>query len=174
MNVRKILLLLCFAPGATLQAQEIENRFPAQDSGRADVRYAWRPLRIAKWTTLLVSGGAAAYGFTQNRVADRDYEELERECEAQPLSCLKLPDSDVYANADMEARYQQILERDDRARLALLGGQIGIAAAVIMFIVDLPERITPEDIPYDPKPLRLGLRRDGSTQLGLHLSLPGF
>jgi hypothetical protein len=158
-------------PVANLQAQQVDDRFPAQDSGRADVRYALRPLRIAKWTTLLVSGGAAAYGFTQNRSADREYEELERECEAQPLACLKGPDNETYANGDLEARYQRILERDDRARLALLGGQIGIAASVILFIIDLPDRTTPEDIPYDPKPYRVGLRRDGSTELALSLRL---
>jgi hypothetical protein len=170
--VRKlVILLLCLAPLSELRAQQVDDRFPAQDSGRADVRYAFRPLRIAKWTTLLVSGGAAAYGFTENRTADRDYEQLERECEAQPLSCLKGPDGEAYANAEMEQRYQRIVERDDRARLALLGGQIGLAASVIMFIIDLPDRVTPEDIPYDPRPLRVGLRRDGSTELAFSLGL---
>ena len=164
-----IILLLCLAPLNALAAQQVDDRFPAQDSGRADVRYALRPLRIAKWTTLFVSAGAAAYGFTQNRTADRDYEQLERDCEAQPLSCLKGPDGETYANAELEQRYQRIVERDNRARVALLGGQIGLAATVIMFIIDLPDRVTPEDIPYDPKPLRVGLRSDGSTELALRL-----
>jgi hypothetical protein len=172
--VRKLLLLLCLLPGAGLQAQQVDDRFPAQDSGRADVRYPLRPLRIAKWTTLLVSGGAAAYGFTQNRTADREYEQLERECEAQPLTCLKGPDGETYANTELEARYQRILERDDRARLALLGGQIGIAASVVMFIIDLPKHTTPEDIPYDPKAYRVGLRRDGGTELAFRLRVRGF
>ena len=173
--MRKLMLLFCLLlPLSELRAQAIDNRFPAQDSGRADVRYPWRPLRIAKWTTALAAGGAAAYGFVQNRTADRDYEQLERECEAQPLACLKGPDGESYANAELEQRYQRIVERDDRARLALLGGQIGLAASVIMFIIDLPDRVTPEDIPYDPKPLRVSLRRGGSTELALHLALPGF
>lgn len=173
--MRKLLLVLALAaPIAPLQAQQTGDRFPAPDSGRAEVRYAWRPLRIAKWTTLLVSGGAAAYGFTQNRSADRDYEQLERECEAQPVACLKGPDGEAYANANMEARYQRIVERDDRARVALLGGQLGIAAAVVLFIVDLPDRVTPEDIPYQPKPYRINLRRDGSTELQLSLRVPGW
>ena len=173
--MRKLLLVLvCLTPLGTLQAQQTGDRFPAQDSGRADVRYAWRPLRVAKWTTLLISGGAAAYGFAQNRSADREYEQLERECEAQPVACLKGPDGEAYANAGMEARYQRIVDRDERARLALLGGQIGIAAAVIMFIVDLPDRISPEDIPYDPKPYRVNLRRDGRTELELSLPVRAF
>ncbi len=170
--MRGMILLLCFAPLATLQAQEVTDRFPAQDTGRVDARATFRPMRIAKWSTLLVSSGAAAYGFTQNRVADRDYEQLERECEADPIACLKVVGSEQYADALMEQRYQRIVERDDRARLALLGGQLGIAASVIMFIVDLPDRATPEDIPYDPKPLRFGLRSDGGTELSLRL--PAF
>ena len=173
--MRKLLLVLfCMLPVAPLGAQQTEDRFPAQESSRAEVRDGWRPLRIAKWTTLLVSGGAAAYGFAQNRTADRDYEQLERECEAQPVACLKGPDSEAYANAAMEERYQRIVDRDDRARLALLGGQIGIAAAVVMFIIDLPDRITPEDIPYEPKPYRVNLRRDGGTDLALSFSVRGF
>ena len=64
--------------------------------------------------------------------------------------------------------------RDDRARLALLGGQLGILASVVMFIIDLPDRETPEDIPYDPKPIRFGLRRDGGAELGVRLRFGGF
>jgi hypothetical protein len=156
------------------QAQEVTDRFPARDSGSVDVRYPLRPLRIAKWTTLVIAGGAAAYGFSQNRIADRDYEALERECEASPPACAKVAGSDVYADPQLEQRYQNILERDDRARLALLGGQLGILASVVMFIIDLPDRETPEDIPYDPKPIRFGLRGDGGTELGLSLRLGGF
>jgi hypothetical protein len=172
--MRGILLLLCCMPLATLDAQQVEERFPAQDSGRVETRATWRPMRIAKWTTLLVSTGAAAYGFTENRTADHDYEQLERECEANPFACLKAGNTDTYANAEMEQRYQRILERDDRAQLALLGGQIGLAASVIMFIIDLPDKIRPEDIPYDPKPLRVGLRRDGSTELAFRWTVAGF
>ena len=168
-----LLITFCLTPLAA-QAQEINDRFPAQDSGRVDVRYPWRPLRIAKWSMLLIASGAAAYGFSQNRIADREYEELERECEADPPSCLQVPGSDTYADPALEQRYQDILERDDRARLALLGGQLGILASVVMFIIDLPDRETPEDIPYDPKPIRFGLRRDGGAELGVRLRFGGF
>ncbi len=168
-----LLIAFCLTPLAA-QAQEINDRFPAQDSGRVDVRYAWRPLRIAKWSTLLIAGGAAAYGFSQNRVADREYEDLEKECDANPAACLKVPGDDAYADPALEQRYQKIVDRDDRARLALLGGQLGILASVVMFIIDLPDRETPEDIPYDPKPLRVGLRRDGGAELAIRLRVSGF
>jgi hypothetical protein len=84
---------------------------------------------------------------------------------------LKVAGSDTYANPELEQRYQRILQRDDHARLALLGGQLGIAAAVIMFIVDLPDQESPEDIPYDPRPIRFGLRSDGGAELTFALRL---
>lgn len=167
--VRALFVALLLITPLAAQAQEIEDRFPAADSGRVDVRYAWRPLRIAKWSTLLVSGGAAAYGFSQNRIADDEYEQLERECAASPAACLKTSENGAYADPELEQRYQRILERDDRARLALLGGQLGILASVVMFIIDLPDREAAEDIRYDPKPIRFGLSRDGATEIGFHL-----
>lgn len=169
----RFLLTLVFFCSITssLEAQRRVERFD-QDTTRKDVRFAWR--RIAKWTTLLASAGAAGYGFTENRAADREYEELERICEGNPALCEKQPASEAYADAALEARYQRIVDRDDRARLALLAGQVGIAASVVLFILDLPDQSTPEDIPYDPKPLRVGLRRDGSATLEFRWLGPNF
>ena len=152
-----------------LHAQRASERFAGQDTVRGDGRATWRPLRVSKWATLLASAGAAGYGFSQNRAADRAYEELERECDAMPVACATTPGTEVYANAALEARYQRIVERDDNARLALLAGQVGVVASVVMFIMDLPKNTTPEDIPYEPKPLRVGLR-SGRTNLAYHFS----
>jgi hypothetical protein len=170
MSMRTFLSLtvLLVLPGAQAYAQRAENAFQLQDTTR-EIRSDWRPLRIAKWTTFLASGAAAAYGFSQNRVADDEYLKLEMECEESPLSCFKLADTDQYADPAMEQRYQKILKRDEDARFALLAGQIGIAASVVMFIIDLPDRESPEDIPYDPKPVRVGLSRDGGALLQFHL-----
>jgi hypothetical protein len=123
---------------------------------------------VAKWSTLLVSTGAAAYGFNQNRVADREYEELEQICFGNPALCEREPGTDRYVDAAMESRYQEIVDRDDRARLALLAGQLGLIASIAMFIFDLPDKSTPEDIPYDPKPLRFELGRNGLAELQFH------
>lgn len=175
MNARTfaLLILLIITGAAGLQAQHHEPVFAPADTSEIDVRSPWRPMRIAKWTGALASTGAAAYGFTQNRRADRDYEQLELECQANPERCLKL-ENGQYADAAMEQRYQRIVQRDRRARTALLAGQIGLVASVIMFIIDLPDRETPEDIPYEPRPLRFNLRGDGSTEVSAQLRLPGF
>jgi hypothetical protein len=166
-------LLLVSATASSLQAQRRVATFEQDTTGR-DVRFAWRPLRIAKWTTVLVSAGAAGYGFSENRAADREYEELERICEGNPSLCEKNAGSDEYADAALEERYQRIVDRDDRARLALLAGQLGIAASVVLFILDLPDQSTPEDIPYDPKPLRFGLSRDGGVAIAFRWRGPNF
>jgi hypothetical protein len=157
--------------GRDVQAQWGGRTFE-QDT-TVDVRSGWRPMRIAKWTTLLVSGGAAAYGFVENRRADRAYEQLERECAAAPATCVML-DNGAYADPALEARYQRIVDRDRGARTALLAGQLGIAAGVILFIIDLPNRTAPEDIPYEPRPFRVGLRSDGSTELRAQIRVGGF
>lgn len=162
------LLLASLIPGSTLQAQRADNSLRTQDTTR-ELRSNWRPMRIVKWTALIASAGAAGYGFAQNRVADEDYERLEMECEEAPTSCAKVAGSDAYANPVLEQRYQRILKRDENARTALLAGQIGIAASVIMFIIDLPARESPEDIPYEPNPVRFGLSRDGRAQLEMRL-----
>ena len=170
MNVRWLLPLFCamVIPTATAHAQRMDNSLRMQDTTRT-IRSTWRPMRIVKWTALLASTGAAAYGFAENRVADREYNELELECAAAPVTCSKVNGGDAYANPALEERYQQILERDDNARFALLAGQVGIAASVIMFIIDLPEGENTEDIPYEPKPFRFGLGRDGRAEFGFRL-----
>ena len=58
------LMLFVFAfliPAAPLHAQRMDNSLRAQDTTRT-LRATWRPMRIVKWTSLLASGGAAAYG----------------------------------------------------------------------------------------------------------------
>lgn len=137
----------------------------AQDSARA-IEPSWSVKRVAKWGTLLASTGAVVYGFAENRSADREYEAIERLCEDSPAQCATAADTDRYLDAELEARYQSVLKRDDRAKVALVAGQVGLAASVLLFILDLPEGSSPDDIPYDPRPLQLGIRADR-----LHLGL---
>jgi hypothetical protein len=141
----------------------------AQDSGRV-VRDGWSAIRVVKWTTALASAGTVAYGFVQNRDADREYQEIELMCKNDITLCATKPGSDEYADPVLEARYNAVLERDERAQLALLAGQIGLAASVLLFIIDLPKGTTTNDIPYDPSPLRLGMRAE-QLELAVHLRI---
>lgn len=170
MNVKRLILtaLALAALAAPVSAQRAPLRIEtAQDTVRA-ARSGWSVMRVVKWSAALASAGAAAYGFMENRAADREYEDIERECEAAPTTCVTAVDGGVYSDPALEARYQNVLRRDDRAQVALLAGQIGLAASVLLFIMDLPEGATPDDIPYEPRPLRIGWHRD-QLQLGIML-----
>lgn len=128
-------------------------------------------LRVAKWSTLALTTGAAAYGFSANRMADADYASLEQSCQDQRLVCARRTGA-AYADADLERRYQNVLSMDNRARTALIASQVGVAATVVMFVIDLRHNRPPKDIPYKPRALELMPRSDGGLQLRLTLPLP--
>jgi hypothetical protein len=128
-------------------------------------------VRVSKWTTLGLSIGAAVYGFSENRSADREYEALERRCADDVVNCERRID-ERYADAEMERSYQQVRTRDARARTALLASQLGIAASVALFIYDLRDNRPPRDIPYEPRAVQLMPGNDGAVQLRLTLPLP--
>lgn len=153
-------LVLLLTYSAPAMAQHAEKRFESARDSVVSGRGAWTPIRVAKWSTLLASTSAAAYGFAQNRTADGDYQEIERLCLATSSSCDRTPGSDAYADVALETRYQAVVRRDDRAQVALLAGQVGLAASMLLFILDLPNGSGPKDIPYEPKPLRVGFTAD--------------
>ena len=151
--------VLVFSIASPAAAQRAQKRFAPADTTHS--AHAWTPLRITKWGTLALSTTAAVYGFTQNRKADREYGDIERLCDATPDSCTRTSEGGAYSDAALEERYQSVVQRDSRAKSALLAGQIGIVASVVLFVLDLPKSATPQDIPYEPRPLRVGLLADG-------------
>ena len=166
--------LVLLGTPAMLLGQQRDMRFALPEPAHASAQIDLRPMRIAKWATLVAAAGAAGYGFAENRRADREYADIERECEAAPALCSMDAATGSYTNVELEQRYQRVTDRDDRAKRALLAGQLGIAASVIMFIVDLPGTSTPDDIPYEPRPLRVGLGGDGRARVGVHLKTASF
>lgn len=154
-------LLLAQGPAAAQQAPEPAAR-----------ESSWSALRIAKWSTLALSAGAAVVGFTLNSSADDLYDDLERACVADPLVCASRTPGGAYSAQELESLYQRVLDRDSRARTALLASQIGVAASVVLFILDLRNARGPEDIIYEPRTLELSPRRDGGVELRLNLPAP--
>lgn len=120
---------------------------------------------VAKWITLGASAGLAAYGFDRNDAADELFRELETICESQPDRCFPLRADGTYADDELEAIFQEVRELDGRARIALIASQVGIAASVLLFILDLPEDDSPPDIPFDPP--RIGVGADGSAHVSV-------
>lgn len=131
-------------------------------------------LRVSKWTALAATAGAAAYGFTTNRTADSDYAKLEQLCVANRLNCARRT-GEAFADADLERRYQDVRTLDGRARTALVGSQVGVAATVVLFVMDLRHNRPARDIPYKPRTIDVVPRQDGGMQIRLSLPFtPGF
>lgn len=148
-------------------AMPIAAQQPAPDSMRAAAQRAGQRVsafvRVGKWITLGVAAGGAAYGFSESERADDLYAALERDCQADPDRC-RARDGDAYTDADLEARYQDVLRIDRRTRQALFVSQASLLTSAILFIIDLRADKPRPDIPYDPK-LRL-------SPAGLEVRLP--
>jgi hypothetical protein len=126
-----------------------------------------RPLRLAKWGAAAGTTGAAVAGFMIQRRADDRFEELERACEADVAACSARFEDGRYQDPGLEALYQDVLGLDRRARLALTTSQVGLATTVVLFILDLRERESPPNIPFEPG--RLSVRRGagGAVEVGV-------
>jgi hypothetical protein len=124
-----------------------------------------RLLRVAKWSVLAGSAGAAIWGFVQNERADRRFHELELQCEADPVRCRRRTSDGAYEDPVLEARFQEVRSLDRKSHLALLAGQVGLAGSVVLFLLDLGNVTPPPDIPYDPRVSVM----NGTTRLAFRL-----
>jgi hypothetical protein len=129
-----------------------------------------RPLRVAKWTTLIAAAASGIYGFVENARADDRFAELEQQCQARRAECRRRTADGAYEDAALEELYQRVRRHDRRAHRALLSGQIGVAASVGLFLLDLGNVRPPSDVPWVPGTVRLE-RGPGTVQLSLKLPL---
>lgn len=152
-------LLLGVAP-APLAAQRIQPIEPAAE--RESIA-----LEVAKWTSggLAVAAGVAAF-VLQDRASER-FADLEAFCSAEPDVCRQLNPDGSYADAATEARYQDI-RRDFRdARWTLIGAHALAVGTIVLFVLDLPQDPAPENIPYEPPALRVGIGRAGTLEASI-------
>ncbi|HUF49960.1 MAG TPA: hypothetical protein VMN60_03945 [Longimicrobiales bacterium] len=147
-----LMLIIELATAAPVAAQLADT--PAPDP--------WRPVRVAKWSTVGVAVGAALYGLANNQRADDAYEQLERLCQADRTRCASRTAGGPYTDLVLEAEYQRIRVLDRRARTGLVVGQAAVAASVVLFILDLRNERAPPNIPFEP---RVGAAEDGGLLL---------
>lgn len=126
-------------------------------------------LGLAKWGTLAVSAGASVYGFHVNSRADEEYREIEEICNREPARCQSRAPDGSFTDPDLEARYQGVLDKDGNARTALIMAQVGLAATVVLFILDLDGGEDPPDIPFDPPRISV---TPGGTEMTWTVELP--
>jgi len=111
-----------------------------------------------KWFTLGTSVALGAIGFRLHSQADDAFAELEQSCNADPDNCRDRNPDGSYRDQRLESLYGKVLDKDDQARLSLLGAHISFGASVVLFIVDFQKNSRPSDIPYDPEAERSALR----------------
>lgn len=109
---------------------------------------------LGKWVSLAGTIGVAALGFSAHDEADDRFAALEAFCAADTSRC-HVTDEGTYVDPEAEALFQEVLDNDRQARVYLVGSQIGLAATVTLFILDLRNGGGPENIPYDPETIRL-------------------
>ena len=172
MSMRFVLPVTMLLAGASPATAQDPSQAADTASAPAAQRGNWSVLRVAKWSTATAAAGTALYGFVNNQRADERFESLEQVCVIEPTRCSDRLPNGAYADAELEADYQEARSIDRRARTALIVGQIGVVASVVLFIADLRNADAPANIPYEPRTLDVSPARDGGISLRLNLRLP--
>ena len=146
------------ATAAPAQAQRVQTRFDDEPEGENVL------VEIGKWTSGGLAIAAGAWAFTMQHDAGDQYEALEAFCLESPGACADVNEDGEYNDPALESRYQDIREDYRNARWILIGAHVLAATSVVLFIVDLPRTSAPENVPYDPPGLRVGVRADGALE----------
>ena len=124
-------------------------------------------VEIAKWTAGGLALAAGAFAFAVQHDAEDRYQQLERFCQESPAVCRDLTPDGAYADPALEARWQDIRGDYRESRLLLIGAHALAATSVVLFIVDLPRDATPENVPYEPPALRVGVGAGGRIEAAI-------
>jgi hypothetical protein len=111
---------------------------------------------LAKWVSLAGTVAIGGLGFAAHNEADDLFERLETLCADDPARC-RLTSAGTYVDAEAEALFQDVVDKDAVARLYLIGSQLTFVATVTLFVLDLKNGGGPDNIPYEPRSVRLQL-----------------
>ncbi len=174
--IRRGVLLACsgvLIAGPAAAQQAPADRFALEPAQQQREVSELRPLRIAKWSSLTFAAGFAVYGFSRSNHADDTFRSLEEACNRAPARCASRGPQGAYVDAELEGMFQDVLAADRQARSALIISQIGVAATVVLFLLDLRNAKPPDDIPYVPRGLSIGRNcESGDVCLRWSVNLP--
>lgn len=151
-----VLVIAGMLPASSAAAQ-------ATDMAQKDRPWYVSVSKWGKWGALAGATALTAVAFLRNRDANQVFDGLLDLCEAASSACLTGANG-RYVHQDAEALYQETLRLDRAARGWMIGGQVSLAAAGAMFLVDLVwGGDDPENIPFAPldvvaEPGRLGFQ----------------
>jgi len=137
---------------------------PAEAAAQTDTgRTSWLVsfAGYGKWAALAGSVGLTTVAILRNRDADEIFDGLITLCSNAPLECVR-GDGGTYQGPDAERLYQETLRLDRQARGWMIGGQVALAAAGVMFLIDLVSKDQgPKNIPFTPLEVFSGSRTVG-------------
>lgn len=129
-------------------------RLTAQQPGTAPYGY-----RYGKWAAAATAIGFTALGLSAHNRADRAYATLLDYCRT---SFCPIGSDGRYTDPVAEAHYRAVSAGDREARAWLIGGQVALAGAVALFVMELKYKGRgPRNIPFNGlvlEPGRVGMR----------------
>lgn len=169
----RILLAAILIGGAApaARAQGADYRSDREEGREARVR-GWDPLAIAKWGTLAAAIGSAAYGLSQSLAADDRYDRIDGICADRAERCSARRADGDFLDAELDRLAREADHFDQRARTGLIAAQIGLAASVALFILDLRDSAGPPNVPYSPSGFRVRQAFDGGIRIEFSRPLP--
>lgn len=131
-----------------------------------------RPLSVAKWGSTAATAAAAVYGFSASLTADDHYARIERLCAEDASRCASRDADGGYLDPEIARLDEEASRLDRRARLALLASQVGVAASVVLFVLDLRNPGAPPNLPYIPSKVRVDFGAGGALRLRARVPVP--
>ena len=152
---RIIALLLAVALAVPARAQEPgTGGRPANDEVPVLVRWG-------KWVAALGFVGLTAAGAAEHARADDEFAGLRRFC--LDIGPCTIGQDGRYTGIEAESRYDAVVQGDRNARALFIAGQVALAGAAALFVMELSKSKGTENIPYSgltiapyPTGLRVG------------------
>lgn len=163
--LRVVFALWCAA--TPLAAQDASPAaVPQPPAGRTFFERVAQP---GKWVTGAGAVLLIALGAREHARAQDSWDALFAFCRQDNRRCARASDGS-YVSFDAERLYQESLYYDRRAHRRIVAGQVALALAGTMFIVDLSARKRgPPNKPFEPEQAFLAPASDGGVVLGLRL-----
>ena len=137
----------------------------AQTAAEANPRHTSDFIRYGKWGAAGLFAGLTVLGAIEHGNASSAYDGLQAYCRAGN-PCVIGSDG-RYANPVAEARYQDVVRGDRAARVFLVSGQVALAGATTLFVLELLKERGTRNIPFQGFTVMPG--RAGSTKVGWSL-----
>jgi hypothetical protein len=126
---------------------------PAQDHGPGvpGDRITWRRgiVHYGKWVALAGAVGLTALAVREHNASTREWDQLLAVCRTRSSDCATGSDG-RYLNYPAELHYEKAIYYDHRARRRLIGGQLSLLTAAVLFLADLHPGRGPGNIPFNP------------------------